>query len=228
MTDSSVIIKGMPRVAAANREQYAEARREKILDAALRVFSSTPFAETTMDQVAAEAGVSKGCLYLYFRTKEELLHDLIRRYALLPELPELIESIRETPPALGVPTLVAEIWRRFRERKELAQVLVREIHSNPQRARLFTEQVGLRAYRLVAGYLGLWMDRGRLKRADPMATAQCLIGMLWFFLLSQELMGAKELHPLSDEAIAATVSRMFLEGASAEPPRARSQKAMRH
>ncbi len=227
MTDSSVIIKWMPRVAAANREQYAEARREKILDAALRVFSSTPFAETTMDEVAAQAGVSKGCLYLYFRTKEELLHDLIRRFSLLPELPELMESIRDTEPAIGIPKLVGEIWRRFRERKELARVLVREIHSNPQRARLFTEQVGLRAYRSIAGYLGLWMERGKLRSSDPMATAQCLIGMLWFFLLSQELMGGKELHPLSDEAVASTVSRMFLEGAAAAP-RPHPHKPARH
>lgn len=227
MTDPSVIIKRMPRVAAANREQYAEARREKILDAALRVFSTTAFAETTMDQVAAQAGLSKGCLYLYFRTKEDLLQDLIRRYSLLPELPELMESIRETPPALGVPTLVAQIWRRFRERKELARLLVREIHSNPQRARLFTEQVGLRAYRSVAGYLGLWMDRGKLRRSDPLATAQCLIGMLWFFLLSQELMGGKEFHPLSDEAVAATVSQMFLEGAAADGSRHKPARASR-
>lgn len=212
MTDASVIIKRMSRVAAANRERYAEARRETILDAALRVFSSTAFAETTMDQVAAQAGVSKGCLYLYFPTKEALLHNLVRRYSLLPELPDLIESIRETPPALGVPTLVSEIWRLLRQRKELARVLVREIHSNPQRARLFTEQVGLRAYRSVASYLGLWMDRGKLRRSDPIATAQCLIGMLWFFLLTQELMGGKDLHPLSDESIASTVSQTFLEG----------------
>ena len=137
----------MPRVAAGQREQYAEARREQILEAALRAFSGGGFAETTMDQVAADAGLSKACLYTYFPTKDALLQQLLERYTLLPELGELIDAVREEPPARGIPKLVAEIWRRLRERKELARVLVREVHSFPERSRVVTERVRLPAYR---------------------------------------------------------------------------------
>jgi TetR/AcrR family transcriptional regulator len=221
------------RVAAAKQEEYAQARRKLILDAALRVFANKSFGEAKMDDVAAAAGLSKGALYLYFPTKEELLRGLIQRYALLPELPELMDSIGETPPELGIPTLIGEIWRRLRERKELARVIVREIHSNPERGKLFTEQVGLRAYQVLAAYLERWMRRGSLRRQDPMALSQCLFGMLWFFLLSQELMGGKELHPLSDEAITLAVTRTFMEGAASRDhhPSRRSRpmkRAARH
>jgi AcrR family transcriptional regulator len=219
MTDWSVIIKAMPRVAAAHREQYAEARRDQILEAALRIFAEKGFAETTMDEVAADAHLAKGSLYIYFPTKEDLLRKLLGRFTLLPDLPKIMDSIRELPPRTGVPKLVAQIWRRFRDRKELARVVVREIHSNANRARLFNEEVGLRAYRLIADYLAAWMKRGELRRADPLASAQCLIGMLWFFLLSQELMGTKDIHPLSDAAIGRIVSDMFLDGALAAQPR---------
>jgi AcrR family transcriptional regulator len=205
----------VPRVSAANHQRYAQARRDVILNAALRIFAQTSFAEAKMDEIAAAAELSKGTLYLYFPTKEALLQSLIRRYSLLPELPEMVESMREVPPELGIPTLVAEIWRRFRARKDLASVIVREIHSNPHRAKLFTAQVGLRAYRSLADYLDTWMKRGVLRRQDPLAAAQCLFGMLWFFLLSQELMGGKDLHPLSDETVATTAARMFLCGALA-------------
>ena len=212
----------MPRVAAARREQYAAGRRDQILEAALRVFADKGFAETTMEEVAADAGLAKGSLYVYFPTKEDLLRKLLSRFTLLPELPELMDSIREMPPNKGIPKLVRQIWRRFRERRELARVVVREIHSNAERARIFNEEVGLRAYRLLAEYLATWMKRGELKRADPLATAQCLFGMLWFFLLSQELMSGKETHPLSDQALGKVVSQIFLEGAAAPvktPPR---------
>ncbi len=208
----------MPRVSAANHDSYVEARRDVILNAALRIFAQASFAEARMDEIAAAAELAKGTLYLYFPTKEALLQSLIRRYSLLPELPEMVESMREVPPELGIPTLVAEIWNRFRARKDLASVIVREIHSNPQRAKLFTEQVGLRAYRSLAGYLDTWMKRGVLRQQDPLAAAQCLVGMLWFFLLSQELMGGKDLHPLSDETVATTAGQMFLRGALAARP----------
>jgi AcrR family transcriptional regulator len=206
----------MPRVAAEQREQYAEARREQILDAALRVFSEGGFSETTMDQVAADAGLSKACLYNYFPTKEALLQQLLERYTLLPELAELIDAVREQPPARGIPRLVGEVWRRLRERKELARVLVREVQSFPERSKVLTERVRLPAYRALAAYLEGWMQRGALKRRDPLATAQCLFGMLWFFLLTQELMGDKERHPLSDRDITSLVAETFLSGL-AEP-----------
>jgi AcrR family transcriptional regulator len=214
----------MSRVAAAKHDEYAQGRRELILDAALQVFANASFADAKMDGVAAIAGLSKGALYLYFPTKEALLQSLIKRYELLPELPDMVDSIRELPPSAGIPSLISRMWPLLCERKALAQVIVREIHSNPARAKLFSEQVGLRAYHALATYLGRWMKRGELRRQDALATAQCLFGMLWFFLTTQELMGGKELHPLSDETIISTVARMFLEGAASNKSRPSSYR----
>jgi AcrR family transcriptional regulator len=210
-------------VAAAKHEEHAQARRDCILNAALRVFAQTGFAEATMDQVAAAADLSKAALYIYFPSKDVLLRSLLKRYTLLPELPEMVASLGDTPPAVGIPKLVAEIWRRLQERKELAHVIVREIQSSPERAKLFDEQSGVPAYQSLAGYLDRWMRLGVLRRQHTLAAAQCLFAMLWFFLLTQELAGGKDLYPLSDKTIVTTVARMFLEGAAnpAKQPSAR-------
>jgi len=206
----------MPRVAADKREEYAEARREQIFEAALSAFSGGGFAETTMDAVAAAAGVSKACIYNYFPTKEALLQELVERSSLLPELPRLIAGVRDLPPEQAIPRLVAEVWPRLRERRELARILVREVHSVPERARVYSERVRLPAHRSLAEYLESRMARGELVRRDPIATAQCLFGMLWSFLLSQELLGERELHPLADEEVIGAVSQLFLHGALAD------------
>jgi AcrR family transcriptional regulator len=202
----------MGRVSASKHEEFALARRDCILNAALRVFAQTGFAEATMDQVAAAADLSKAALYLYFPSKDALLESVLERYALLPELPAMIAALGETTPATGIPTLVADIWQLLRQRKELARVIVREIQSNPERAKLFAERVGLPASQALADYLDHWMRRGALRRQDALATAQCLFGMLWFFLLTLELAGGKDLHPLSDQTVVTTVTRIFLDG----------------
>jgi AcrR family transcriptional regulator len=206
----------VPRVAADRREEYAEARREQILEAALKVFSNGGFAETTMDAVAEVVGVSKASVYNYFPTKDALLQALVQRSSLLPELPELVEGIRDLPPERAIPTLVRRIWPRLRERRELARVLVREVQSFPDRARVYSERVRMPAFRVFADYLQARMDRGELAPCDPIASAQCLFGMLWSFLLSQELMGERELHPVSDEEVVAVISQIFLHGALAK------------
>jgi AcrR family transcriptional regulator len=205
----------MPRVAADKRVEYAEARREQILEGALKVFSSGGFAETRMDAVALAVGVSKACLYTYFPTKDALLQELVQRFSLLPELPELLDGICALPAERAIPTLVGQIWPRIRERRELARVLVREVQSVPERARLYAERVRMPAYQALAQYLEARMAQGELAPGDPWASAQCLFGMLWSFLLSQELMGERELHPISDEEVVSVISRMFLHGALA-------------
>ncbi len=202
----------MPRVAVAKRAEYAEGRREQILNAALQIFSSHGFAETTMEQVAAASRLGKGTLYCYFPSKEILLETLVRRYVLLPEAPQLVAAIREDPPAVGIPALVMEVWRRLKERADLARVVVREVYSCPERARLLTEHVNLRGARAFADYLSLWMKRGELEQSNPLSTAQCLFGMLWSFLLSQEVMHGKHFYPLSDGEVCSIVSHVFLRG----------------
>jgi AcrR family transcriptional regulator len=56
--------------------EMSETARNNILKAASRCFSKGGFAETTMDQIANEARLSKGALYWYFKSKEELFTTL--------------------------------------------------------------------------------------------------------------------------------------------------------
>ncbi|MEO0266114.1 MAG: TetR/AcrR family transcriptional regulator [candidate division WOR-3 bacterium] len=52
--------------------------KEKILIAARNIFGQKGFYETKMDDIAREAGIAKGTLYLYFKSKEELYECLIK------------------------------------------------------------------------------------------------------------------------------------------------------
>jgi AcrR family transcriptional regulator len=54
-------------------------KSREILDAATALFAANPFHEVKLDAVAATAGVGKGTLYLYWRSKEELYLAVIRR-----------------------------------------------------------------------------------------------------------------------------------------------------
>lgn len=68
-------------VTARRRErQPPEVRREQILTAAAAVLLERGLNDTTVGDVAQAAGVAKGTIYLYFRSKAELLTELRRRY----------------------------------------------------------------------------------------------------------------------------------------------------
>ena len=63
-------------------------RPAEITDAALAAFAENGYAATRVDDVAKRAGVSKGLLYLYFKTKEELFKAVIRSFV-APKVREL-------------------------------------------------------------------------------------------------------------------------------------------
>lgn len=59
-------------------QRRKEDRPQEITEAALAAFAEKGYAATRVDEVAKRAGVSKGLLYLYFKTKEELFKSVIR------------------------------------------------------------------------------------------------------------------------------------------------------
>jgi len=66
---------------AERKEREKQQRREEILQAAEEVFFSKGFAKSTMDDVAEKAELSKGTLYLYFKSKEDM-HMAVARKAI--------------------------------------------------------------------------------------------------------------------------------------------------
>jgi len=61
----------------SRREREKLAHRQEILDAATRVFAEKGFFSATLDEVAQEAEFSKGTVYLYFSSKDDLLYNVI-------------------------------------------------------------------------------------------------------------------------------------------------------
>jgi TetR/AcrR family fatty acid metabolism transcriptional regulator len=58
-------------------EDRREQKRKLIMRAALKIFSKKGYSPTALDEVAQEAGIAKGTLYLYFKDKEDLMYNTI-------------------------------------------------------------------------------------------------------------------------------------------------------
>ena len=78
----------------SKREEQKELKRKHILEAGLNTFTSQGFTATKLDDVAKDAGVAKGTIYLYFDSKEALFEDVIRE-CLFPAIDEVEDLIAE-------------------------------------------------------------------------------------------------------------------------------------
>ena len=91
MTVGHLVTRGYFMGVAERKKREKELRSESIIDAAERIFFSKGFEHATMNDVAEEAELSKGALYLYFHSKNELCMAILRRSLhILREIFELL------------------------------------------------------------------------------------------------------------------------------------------
>jgi AcrR family transcriptional regulator len=95
------------------RQQNRIATRQRIADAALRLFESRGYDATTLEEVARVSGISARTLFHYFKTKDELV-DVFRAGAFDDALADgLRAQPREKPPFRALKDCLAELVERF-------------------------------------------------------------------------------------------------------------------
>ena len=109
----------------SERTAKAEETRERIVDTALRLFRDKGFDETTMRDVAAEAGMATGAAYYYFRSKEELVMALYARTAhearsLIPPLVDRSKELKKR-----IRAVIDAKFAQFAPHRRLLVALVR-------------------------------------------------------------------------------------------------------
>ena len=86
----------------------ADETHRRILQAALDCFSRKGYNSTTMDQIAAESGTSKGTLYWHFKSKDDLLESTFRWFFRTLFGPEALAILEASPTAAGKLRILAE------------------------------------------------------------------------------------------------------------------------
>src|SRR5436853_7622676 len=90
---------------------HRPSRRQEIIDAAIKVFARTGFAETSVQDVADEAGVVPTAVYYHFAGKDELFDVVLQ--SVISELDDVVDRARPDEPAAAasaLPQITAAVW----------------------------------------------------------------------------------------------------------------------
>ena len=157
------------------------ARPQELTAAALELFVEKGFAATRLDEIAARAGVSKGTLYLYFDSKEELFKAVIRE-GLLPLLAEGEELMASMPgPASELfRAIVLRWWEIVGEGPigGIPKLIFAEARNFPEIARFYADEVIERGKRLFVAVFRRGIDSGEFRPFDPQALVHIVISPL--------------------------------------------------
>jgi AcrR family transcriptional regulator len=175
------------------RRRRKEARPAELLDAALALFVEKGFAATRSEEVARAAGVSKGTLYLYFPSKEELLKAVIQHYIaneIAAGAEEAATLEGPTPEALS--QLLLTWWGRMYESPAsgVFKLVLTEVRNFPEIAQFYVERVIEPGEALVANLLRRGIERGEFAPVDVDVAVHTLLMPLVLLCIHKHTLGA--------------------------------------
>lgn len=210
-------------------ERRKDARPQEVLAAALDLFVERGFASTRLEDVARCAGVSKGTLYLYFASKEDLFKAVVRA-SIVPIIGEAEEMIArfEGPSEQLMRTVILNWWQRSGECKTsgIPKLIMSEAGNFPDIASFYKEEVIDRGSRMIASMLERAIARGEFRAIDVAAMTQVLIAPMLMLMTWKHSVGPCEHAALDPQAFLATFLDMALNGLSTTPSAAGAPAAL--
>ncbi|MBI5276644.1 MAG: TetR/AcrR family transcriptional regulator [Burkholderiales bacterium] len=174
--------------APAKRERRKEARPGELLDAALDLFVEKGFAATRAEEVAARAGVSKGTLFLYFPSKEELFKAVVRENisGRFKEWNEEFETF-EGNTADMVRYCMKVWWDRIGNTRAsgITKLMFSEARNFPDITAFYHQEVIVPANMLIRRILQRGVDRGEFRELDMDYAVFSIIAPMIFLIMTK-------------------------------------------
>jgi AcrR family transcriptional regulator len=187
------------------RQRRKQERPLELLDAALALFVEKGFAAAKTDEVAQRAGVSKGTLYLYYPSKEDLLKAVISHY-LSSQIQEGYEQAAARTGDATVSTrdllmhLLSDWWIGVLDSPASAvmKLVVTEVRNFPDIAVFYGQEVIEPGRRLISSLIERGISRGEFRPVDVALVVHSLVLPMVMLCVHKHSLGC---CPMADKAI---------------------------
>lgn len=164
-----------------------EDRPKELTAAALEAFAEKGFAATRVDDVAKRAGVSKGLLYLYFKTKEELFKAVVKS-VVIRRVDRLIENVESTE--LSSENFIRGPLLSFLKQVPgspvavVIRLLISEGPRHPELTDYYYENVVARGLAAISAFVERGVERGEFRQSavsdlPHLVLAPVMLSVIW-------------------------------------------------
>jgi len=192
-------------------------KRKELLEAALRVFARSGISAATLDDIAAEAGVTRGTLCWHFHNKDELLSGIIKHYgphSMLRPAIEQIEQDLQNGVSLDDETILRRLagafYDSFTAQENYTRLAILVVYTHPKAAQILADKI-VTGRKSIIEYIQKRQAEGHFcKKIDPGLFVQV---MAMTFAMRAICQGFNEFLPLRhlsrDEVVDQLVSLLL-------------------
>jgi AcrR family transcriptional regulator len=160
-----------------------EPTRDRLIDAAVRLFSRPGSGLISIEAIAAEAGLTKGAIYHHFADRAELLRAVARRVSPVEEMRAQIEPSVESSAREGLIVIARAYYEAMRKRADLVRNLAANSSQDPELARVVMAEIVGQGAPLMVAWFGLQIQKGNLRATDPALLIQALFGPVFLLIV---------------------------------------------
>jgi TetR/AcrR family transcriptional regulator len=199
------------------RQRRKADRPHELLEAALTLFVDKGLGATRQEEVAKLAGVSKGTLYLYYPSKDELFKAVIQAYLtqVIVEGGEIVDQFEGSTSEL-MRLLAQTWWSRVGASKAsgLLILIMAEARKFPELAQFYVDEVVAPSHALLARVVQRGMDRGEFRQLDVASVVHALIAPMQFLIIYRQCTAVCTVNPvpLEPEQFMDTQMELLLRG----------------
>lgn len=161
-----------------NKTHQQQDTRRKILESAARVFSEKGFYRSVVDDIVKASGTSKGAVYFYFESKEQIFLSLVEHYVAMVAQ-EIQAAVHRSRGLMAqVEAAVATLVRSFQAHSALARIVL--IDWPATGAEFQGKRIALKAMlvEVLRGYLDRAVQDGKIAPQDTEMAAYAWIGAI--------------------------------------------------
>jgi AcrR family transcriptional regulator len=198
----------------SKKRKITEKRRGQILKAALEIFMQKGYAAATVPEIAQQAGVAAGTIYLYYPSKRELFVAVVKNLIITTPLLKLIDKI----PQGDIDAVFKDI---LKDRLDLVKnpafsrilPLMSEVLRDPELKDLWLKEFLLPFLgRIETGYR-MMSAADRFRKLEPAVAVRAVGGMIIGFLILRVAEGkTSPLNKIEQEKIADDIVNLLLHG----------------
>ncbi|MEL7354013.1 MAG: TetR/AcrR family transcriptional regulator [Cyanobacteria bacterium P01_A01_bin.116] len=181
--------------------EAAQAKKEQILQGALKIFFQQGYEGTSMDRVAIAAGVSKITIYKHFQNKQDLFEVLVK-WVTSARFESAFEALSvEQPPKVVLRQVAKKLLSILADDDEylaFLRLIIGESGRFPDLAQLFVKSLPQTVWIVLRDYL---KAQPTLRCEHPEAAARIFMGSLISHVLTQKLLYGEAIAPMDDAVL---------------------------
>lgn len=189
---------------------------ERILNAAIKIFSEKGFSAATTSEIAKAANVAEGTIFRYFPKKKELLHgivlraiDIFGKNILVDELQQVINENSNKSIEQKIKAIIMNRIKVFTEYFPYIKVVLYEIQFHEDIRQLFIDKISKNIIKMVKQVIEDSKEQGEIKSINSLVACRSFIGMVLMMLMQRQFIPSENVFVDIEEEVDMIIDIFF-------------------